>query len=1077
MSGDVQPRKRKDKKKKRDGLDRKSDGEITFSRKSSLQDDEASHGVHITKMGTDDVLLHVQHDHGTGGHWCAKIIFFSLMAVLLGLVALIIMENRDSTDMDTPLSESRFSNYFDGWVEEHRQEHDDHDDHAAASAENHEDDDEHDEEHDDEHDDEPYEEVADVSEGEEELQDATEEQTGEDDADEEEEDEQEEEEIPINDNDDDDENITEEKNSAQQSQNDEDEDDDEDDENVDENITAETSNVASNGNNNDNDSADNQEDEEDDEDFDDGTYESLENLVDNDAGEFELLQEKARQQAAAAAKNNPPSVEVNENAENADSMDDEISNQVPSWASSLTLKIGIGIALASVARLVLIRKNPMATTLGEDMAETLMKRRLTIATDEEPIPESRMEANDESLLENDYSEEEFEIEEEIEYLVDEEEQPGEEGEIDAGDAYVPETFEQLEAMYRSKGYKPGSIVESELEITLKEEEKDQVEEEEEEQVENISTINNQINNQMEESSLKLATVVDLAPIASSEIMSNQSEAKSVEANVTLSSMKEDLQIPDVLPKYSQMMHYQTDDEVIDYDEDDIYDDEEEAEDNNSEVLDEDETLNDNDDVDEEDDISEVDDTELMNRLEAKYGKLPAKEYESDEDPDDPSWTQIKPKSGPRASDDDFDVFEQELRRANEEMLRELYPQALQTYDMLIKTYPQRIQLQLAKARALDAYAEQQKSNQLLKAAIEVYKYYLQIDKKIANVKEYKAAAKRCLERMKFLGQHQDALPLHHELIKRFPQDLELRQQLTVTYLLINRFSEAKKVLEQLLQKWPDDGFALVHYGFVLKQYYLKYDKAVDYLQRGIASKAEGTQDGRFYFQLGDALQRLGREEEAFKVYKQGADLKLFPSIYQRSLYNEPGLKAQPFWSKNETGYQAFFHKLEQNWLAIKAEGLNILSKEGYFIDESENLKDQGDWKQFELYARGQQIYRNCLKAPITCSLIEEFPVARQCRRGQVKFSIMHEDTHVWPHCGPTNCRLRAHLGLVVPEGARSRLRVAEEESTWHEGKFLIFDDSFEHEVWHNGTGIRLVLIVDVWHPDLTLQKRRSLTAI
>uniref|UniRef100_A0A1A9V4T1 Aspartyl/asparaginy/proline hydroxylase domain-containing protein n=1 Tax=Glossina austeni TaxID=7395 RepID=A0A1A9V4T1_GLOAU len=1017
MSGDVQPRKRKDKKKKRDGLDRKSDGEITFSRKSSLQDDEASHGVHITKMGTDDVLLHVQHDHGTGGHWCAKIIFFSLMAVLLGLVALIIMENRDSTD------------------KEHRQEHDDHDDHAAASDETH-DDDEHDEEHDDEHDDEPYEEVADVSEGEEEVQDATEEQTGEDDADEEEEDEQEEEEIPINDNDEDDENITEEKNAARQSQNDEDEDDDEDDENVDENITAETSNIASNGNNNDNDSADNQEDEEDDEDFDDGAYESLENLVDNDAGEFELLQEKARQQAAAAAKHNPPSVEV-----------------------VMALKIGIGFALASVARLVLIRKNPMATTLGEDMAETLMKRRLTIATDEEPIPESGGEAIDESLLENDYSEEEFEIEEEIEYLVDEEEQPGEEGEIDAGDAYVPETFEQLEAMYRSKGYKPESIVESDLEITLKEDE-DQGEEE------NISTINNQT----DESFLKLATV-DLPPIVPSAIMSNQTDTKFVEANETSSSMKQDLQIPDVLPKDSQTTDYQPDDELIDYDEDDIYDDEEEAEDNNSE----DEVLNDNDDVDEEDDISEVDDTELMNRLEAKYGKLPAKEYESDEDPDDPSWTQIKPKSGPRASDDDFDVFEQELRRANEEMLRELYPQALQTYEMLIKTYPQRIQLQLAKARALDAYAEQQKSNQLLRAAIDVYKYYLQIDKKIANVKEYKVAAKRCLERMKFLGQHQDALPLHQELIKRFPQDLELRQQLAVTYLLINRFSEAKKVLEQLLQKWPDDGFALVHYGFVLKQYYLKYEKAVDYLRRGIASKAEGTQDGRFYFQLGDALQRLGHEEEAFKIYKQGADLKLFPSIYQRSLYNEPGLKAQPFWSKNETGYQAFFYKLEQNWLAIKAEGLNILSKEGYFIDESENLKDQGDWKQFELYARGQQIYRNCLKAPITCSLIEEFPVARQCRRGQVKFSIMHEGTHVWPHCGPTNCRLRAHLGLVVPEG--TRLRVAEEESTWHEGKFLIFDDSFEHEVWHNGTGIRLVLIVDVWHPDLTLQKRRSLTAI
>lgn len=49
--------------------------------------------------------------------------------------------------------------------------------------------------------------------------------------------------------------------------------------------------------------------------------------------------------------------------------------------------------------------------------------------------------------------------------------------------------------------------------------------------------------------------------------------------------------------------------------------------------------------------------------------------------------------------------------------------------------------------------------------------------------------------------------------------------------------------------------------------------------------------------------------------------------------------------------------------------------------------------------------------------------------------------------------------------------------SWSEGKVFIFDDSFEHEVWHNGTGIRLVLIVDVWHPELTAHEKRSLPAI
>ena len=47
---------------------------------------------------------------------------------------------------------------------------------------------------------------------------------------------------------------------------------------------------------------------------------------------------------------------------------------------------------------------------------------------------------------------------------------------------------------------------------------------------------------------------------------------------------------------------------------------------------------------------------------------------------------------------------------------------------------------------------------------------------------------------------------------------------------------------------------------------------------------------------------------------------------------------------------------------------------------------------------------------------------------------------------------------------------------WTEGAVLVFDDSFEHEVWHNGSatlgsggaddrGGRLVLIVDVRHPN------------
>lgn len=78
-------------------------------------------------------------------------------------------------------------------------------------------------------------------------------------------------------------------------------------------------------------------------------------------------------------------------------------------------------------------------------------------------------------------------------------------------------------------------------------------------------------------------------------------------------------------------------------------------------------------------------------------------------------------------------------------------------------------------------------------------------------------------------------------------------------------SVAKLVLHETLTRWRYNGFALVHYGFVLKNLDQDYENAVLYLQEGIETNEPGTQDGRFYFNLGDALQRLGRNKEALEV--------------------------------------------------------------------------------------------------------------------------------------------------------------------------------------------------------------------
>jgi len=83
-----------------------------------------------------------------------------------------------------------------------------------------------------------------------------------------------------------------------------------------------------------------------------------------------------------------------------------------------------------------------------------------------------------------------------------------------------------------------------------------------------------------------------------------------------------------------------------------------------------------------------------------------------------------------------------------------------------------------------------------------------------------------------------------------------------------------------------------------------------------------------------------------------------------------------------------------------------------------------------------------------------------------------------------------HLPLVVPGdgGAdaagrpRCRLRVGAETRAWREGRALVFDDSHQHEAWHDeveggGSEARVVLIVDVWHPDLSDEEVRFLSFV
>ena len=45
------------------------------------------------------------------------------------------------------------------------------------------------------------------------------------------------------------------------------------------------------------------------------------------------------------------------------------------------------------------------------------------------------------------------------------------------------------------------------------------------------------------------------------------------------------------------------------------------------------------------------------------------------------------------------------------------------------------------------------------------------------------------------------------------------------------------------------------------------------------------------------------------------------------------------------------------------------------------------------------------------------------------------------------------------------------------GKLLVFDDTVEHEAWNSGSEDRIVLIFDIWRPELSEAERREVSAL
>ena len=140
-----------------------------------------------------------------------------------------------------------------------------------------------------------------------------------------------------------------------------------------------------------------------------------------------------------------------------------------------------------------------------------------------------------------------------------------------------------------------------------------------------------------------------------------------------------------------------------------------------------------------------------------------------------------------------------------------------------------------------------------------------------------------------------------------------------------------------------------------------------------------------------------------------------------------------------------------------------------------DLNFNRDWTAIHLIDRGNTT-ANARQCPQTMALLETVPQPWIDGCGaNALFSLLAPRTAIPPHVGVANFRLLCHVPLILP--GQCWFRSGATRCEWEYGKAFVFDDSIEHEAANESDALRVVMIFDTWHPDLSPAEQQAIQAM
>lgn len=205
---------------------------------------------------------------------------------------------------------------------------------------------------------------------------------------------------------------------------------------------------------------------------------------------------------------------------------------------------------------------------------------------------------------------------------------------------------------------------------------------------------------------------------------------------------------------------------------------------------------------------------------------------------------------------------------------------------------------------------------------------------------------------------------------------------------------------------------------------------------------------------------------------------------QPHLFHYQGLAPTSFFERADfpwlDAFEAATSAIREEFLAVLASDTGFTPYINYAQDQPlaqwAELNKSPNWSAFRLLDNGVRIEENAARCPRTMELLASAPQPDQPgRTPSAMFSVLKPRTKIPPHTGVSNVRLVTHLPLIVPPGCG--FRVGNDTRAWEEGRAWVFDDTIEHEAWNDSDALRVVLIFDIWHPQLSAAERALITAM